>query len=198
VDNDSNTSSGMSFSCEDSIAFVEESETVGFAIVDLEGRWICVNQAYCKILNATWRQIIGTTFQEWTHEKDLAPDLEAAKELAEGRAMSYGIVKTYVQRGSTAKHRREITGLLEVTAVWKDGKCHRYRVKFSPYGQTDQPPTIGAEILKLLPLAVSNWKTIGGVILVVVGSIFGGSELVTRILSVIQQLQDGSGSQSSP
>lgn len=188
----------MQFSCEDSIAFVEESETVGMAIVDLEGRFVCINQAYCKIFNATWRQIVGTTFQEWTHPRDLAVDEAAAKELADGLAMSYGMFKTYIQRGNTEKYKREISGFLEVTAVWKNGKCHKYRVKFSPYGQTELPKTLSVQAQALIPLVAKHWKPLGIGIVTLLASIFGGSELVTKILSAIATVQNGVDSESPP
>lgn len=190
-------SKGTSFSCEDCIAFIEESETVGFAIVDLDGKFLCVNYAYCKILNTTWRDIVGTTFQEWTHPKDLETDQAAAKELADGIAMSYGMFKTYVQRGSTEQRKREISGFLEVSAVWAGGKCHKYRVKFSPYGQTELRKTIWVQLEGLVPFLLANWKMVGIALLTVV-SIFGGSELVTKILSAIATAQNGVESGSSP
>jgi len=192
------SSVGTKFSCEDAIGFVEESQTVGFAIVELNGTFACVNPAYCTILNATWRQIVGTHFQEWTHEKDVAADIAAATELAEGKSMRYGMFKRYIQRGSTEKHPREVAGFLEVEAVWEDSKCHRYRVKFTPYGPMEQSQTTSAMLLReVLPVAVKNWKylAIGSLTLL---SIFGGSELVTKILSAIAQVRGGVDLQSSP
>lgn len=190
-----NDSTGTRFSCEDCTAFVEESQTVGFAIVDLQGVFICVNEAYCKSLNATWRQIVGTNYAEWTHPKDLGPDQAAAKELADGIAMRYGIFKTYIQHGSSEKHPREISGFLEVEAVWESNKCQRYRVRFTPYGQTDLLKTTSARALRdLLTLALKHWKAIAIALLTLV-SIFGGSELVMNILSTVARLKDGIGSE---
>lgn len=192
-----NESVGIKFSCEDSVAFVEESETVGFAIVDLDGKFVCVNAAYCKILNATWRQVIGTHFRDWTHEKDVEADVSAAQELAEGKAMRYGMFKRYIQRGSTEKNPREVAGFLEVEAVWKDDKCHKYRVKFTPYGPMEQSKTSLVVVRELLPIAMKNWRTLAIVALTLL-SIFGGSDLVMKILSAIAAARNGVGSQPSP
>jgi len=190
-------SQGTKFSCEDSIGFVEESQTVGFAIVDLDGMFLCVNPAYCKVLNATWRQIVGTHYKDWTHDSDVAADIAAATELADGKAMRYGMFKRYIQRGSTVKNPREVAGFLEVEAIWKDGKCHRYRVKFTPYGPMEQSRTTSVALIReVLPVAIQNWKylAIAGLTLL---SIFGGSELVTKLLSAIATVRGGLDTQPS-
>lgn len=190
-------SAGIKFSCEDALAFVEESETVGFAILDIDGKFVCVNAAFCRILNATWRQVIGTHFKDWTHEKDAEADLAAAQELAEGKAMRYGMFKRYIQRGSTKKNPREVAGFLEVEAVWKDGTCHRYRKRFTPYGPMEQSRPLLVALRELVPLATKNWRIIAIAFLTVV-SIFGGSDLVMKLLSAIATARNGVGTQPLP
>jgi len=184
-------SRGTEFSCDDALAFVGESKTIGFAIADLECKFRCVNLAYCRILDALPQHIIGTTFMQWTHEDDVAADVESAKQLIAGDSLEYAMAKRYIKRGHTKKIRREVWGLLEVTAVWNQDQCQYYRVKFTPWAETERLSTpLVTYGTKLVGWLIKNWKPVA-IALGILLSIFGGSDALLKVLSAIREAGSG-------
>ncbi len=53
-----------------------ESAAIGMALVDIDGRFLEVNDALCAIVGYTADELIQKTFQEITHPDDLELDLE--------------------------------------------------------------------------------------------------------------------------
>ncbi len=71
---------------------------IGKALVGLDGRWMQVNLALCKLLGYSERELLTVTFQEITYADDLASDEENVRHLLDGRSSSYRIEKRYVRR----------------------------------------------------------------------------------------------------
>ncbi|MBN2047120.1 MAG: PAS domain S-box protein [Anaerolineaceae bacterium] len=79
-----------------------EKAGVGITRVGLDGSWIDVNPKMCQILGYEKKEIIGKTFLDFTHPKDMAFSREKADELIEGKIQSYAIQKRYLHKnGST-------------------------------------------------------------------------------------------------
>jgi diguanylate cyclase (GGDEF)-like protein/PAS domain S-box-containing protein len=89
-------------------AAVKESETkfrlafdfspTGIAIVSLEGRWLQVNQALCKMLGYTPEELLKLDFQTITHPEDLSEDLQYVKLLRDGDIPFYQLEKRYIRK----------------------------------------------------------------------------------------------------
>jgi len=68
---------------------------IGMALVALDGRWLRVNAALCKILGYSAEQLASRTFQELTHPDDLESDLEYAQRALAGELEGYQREKRY-------------------------------------------------------------------------------------------------------
>lgn len=77
---------------------VFESAAIGMALVDLDGRFLQVNQALCQLLGYQHGELVGKTFQEITHQDDLVKDLKLKDELLAGSHDFYQMEKRYFHR----------------------------------------------------------------------------------------------------
>ena len=73
-----------------------DNAPVGIALVDLDGRYMRVNEALCLIYGLTADELMQHTFQELTHPDDLAGDLEQLEALVAGRITSYRLRKRFL------------------------------------------------------------------------------------------------------
>ncbi len=71
------------------------SAPIGMALVDLDGRWLQVNDAICRIIGLTRDELTETTLQAITHPDDASRDVELRQELLDGRIQSYQTEKRY-------------------------------------------------------------------------------------------------------
>jgi PAS domain S-box-containing protein len=71
---------------------------IGMSVIDLEGRWLRVNEAYCRMLGYREEELLDKTFIDLTHPDDVAADLEWSSAAALGAASSYQREKRYVAR----------------------------------------------------------------------------------------------------
>lgn len=72
-----------------------DSAAIGMAIVGLDGHFIQVNPALCKIIGYSQDELQGKTFQEITHPEDLDIDLLLMKRLLSGELDHYQLEKRY-------------------------------------------------------------------------------------------------------
>ncbi len=70
-----------------------ENAAVGIAHVDLEGRYIWVNQKYCGIMGYSAEELHRMTFQDLTDPADLQRSLDHANRLLSGDEPSYAMEK---------------------------------------------------------------------------------------------------------
>ena len=75
-----------------------EYSPLGLALVALDGRWLRVNQALCKIVGYSEAELLARTFQSITQPDDLAPDLQLVARLVAGEINSYCVEKRYVHK----------------------------------------------------------------------------------------------------
>ena len=74
-----------------------ENAAVGIDHVDLEGRFLRINQKFCEILGYTHEEMFTKTWMELTHPADLAADLELYGRLLRGELASYTMEKRFIR-----------------------------------------------------------------------------------------------------
>ena len=73
-----------------------EHSPIGMALVDLDGRWLMVNQALCSLLGHPRERILGSGFLDFTHPEDREPAGQRMAALLDGAIDSYELEKRYV------------------------------------------------------------------------------------------------------
>jgi two-component system, cell cycle sensor histidine kinase and response regulator CckA len=71
---------------------------IGMTLTSLDGRYLRVNGALCRMMGYTEAELLGTTFQAITHPDDLETDLEYVRRLVAGTITHYDMEKRYVRR----------------------------------------------------------------------------------------------------
>jgi diguanylate cyclase (GGDEF)-like protein/PAS domain S-box-containing protein len=103
---------------EEQFRTIFEHAAEGIAQVGLDGKWLRVNQALCRIVGYTRQELLHRTFQEMTHPDDLDKDLVQFGRLLAGEISSYSIEKRYIR-----KNRTRVWADLTVSLVRdRDGK----------------------------------------------------------------------------
>ncbi len=75
-----------------------EQAAVGVAHVSLDGRFLRVNQRFCRMLGYTPEELEGRRFQELTHPDDVKEQLRLIETLKSGEATSAALDKRYIRR----------------------------------------------------------------------------------------------------
>lgn len=68
------------------------------ALVDLDGRFMKVNQSLCEMTGYSESELLATTFHAITHPDDLAADVTLAKRLLAGEIRFYQLEKRYIHK----------------------------------------------------------------------------------------------------
>jgi diguanylate cyclase (GGDEF)-like protein/PAS domain S-box-containing protein len=71
---------------------------VGKALVSIEGRFMQVNDALCKLLGYSAEELVQKTFQEITYPEDLEVDLKYMRDLIDGKRQYYRMEKRYIHK----------------------------------------------------------------------------------------------------
>ncbi len=74
-----------------------EKAPIGMALVGLDGRFLRVNQALCRITGYDQDELTTMCFQDITHREDLDAGVEYAKRLMAGEIRDYQIEKRYLK-----------------------------------------------------------------------------------------------------
>jgi diguanylate cyclase (GGDEF)-like protein/PAS domain S-box-containing protein len=88
---------------------------IGMALIGLDGHWLKVNAALCRITGWSEAELIRRPFQEITHPDDVETDAGLIALLVAGDIPGYQFEKRYITRGGS-----EIWALLSVSLV-RDG-----------------------------------------------------------------------------
>src|SRR4051812_11797635 len=83
---------------------------IGMALVDLEGRWLKVNDALCRTFGYAREELLALDFQTITHPADRDTDPGLVKQLLDGVIETYELEKRYLRQGG-----RVVWGVLSVT-----------------------------------------------------------------------------------
>ncbi|WP_271196169.1 PAS domain S-box protein [Pseudomonas turukhanskensis] len=84
----------------------------GMAMVGLDGRWLEVNDALCRMLGYNREELLQLDFQHITHPDDLEADLQLLQRLLNGEISDYQLEKRYLD-----KQGRVLWILLSVSLV---------------------------------------------------------------------------------
>jgi PAS domain S-box-containing protein len=71
---------------------------IGIALVSLEGHWLQVNPALCRILGYSEAELLATTFQALTHPEDLAANRINLQRALAGEISHYEMDKRYIHK----------------------------------------------------------------------------------------------------
>jgi PAS domain S-box-containing protein len=71
---------------------------IGIALLSLEGHWLQVNAALCRILGYSETELLSTTFQALTHPDDLEPNREYVRRALAGEISHYEMDKRYLHK----------------------------------------------------------------------------------------------------
>ena len=71
---------------------------IGMTLTSLDGRYLLVNEALCRMIGYSEAELLATTFQAITHPDDLETDLEYVRRLVAGEITHYHMEKRYVRR----------------------------------------------------------------------------------------------------
>ena len=66
---------------------------IGMALVDMDGRWLQVNNALCRITGHAERELKAKTLRSLTHPDDIDLDVSLLRQLLDGRIPSYQVEK---------------------------------------------------------------------------------------------------------
>ena len=76
-----------------------DNAPVGIALVGLDGQFLRVNAALCRMLGHPEERLLDLDFQQLTHPDDLGTDLKFLEQLVAGEAPSYRMRKRYRHAG---------------------------------------------------------------------------------------------------
>lgn len=91
--------------------------SIGMALVDIQGRWINVNQSICDMFGYTREEMLQRTFMDMTHPDDIAADLDYVKQLLNHQIDNYRMEKRFYRKDGSV-----IWTLLSASLVWKDNQ----------------------------------------------------------------------------
>lgn len=94
-----------------------EQSLTGVAIVDEHGKFLYVNQTFCRLLHYTEYELQTKTFQDITVAEDVTADTQMKRAILEGDIENYDMNKTYI-----TKTRQFLPVLLRVTGIRTSGK----------------------------------------------------------------------------
>ncbi|MGK7295983.1 MAG: PAS domain S-box protein [Candidatus Wenzhouxiangella sp. M2_3B_020] len=73
-----------------------EHSAAGIALLSVEGRWLEVNPAFCRLVGYERDALLGRSFVELTHADDVGRSVDKLQELLRGGIRSFGFDKRYV------------------------------------------------------------------------------------------------------
>ncbi|HJT67974.1 MAG TPA: diguanylate cyclase [Pyrinomonadaceae bacterium] len=73
-----------------------DNAAIGMAVVSVDGSWLQVNEALCKLLGYSEQELRATSFQRLTHPDDLRPVMSQIQRVIEGYIQSHEQEKRYI------------------------------------------------------------------------------------------------------
>jgi PAS domain S-box-containing protein len=95
--------------------------SIGMALLTLEGKWIKVNDALCRMVGYTEQELLKMSFHEITPDEDLIEELWLLDKLLSGEKQSYELEKRYIHKEG---HIVWITRTVSVVKDQKNNPLH--------------------------------------------------------------------------
>jgi PAS domain S-box-containing protein len=89
-----------------------DDSPIGMDVVDVQGRFVRVNAAYCRMLGYTFERLRGMHIRDVTHPEDLPRDEESMREFLNGQRRTYQTEKRYIRSNGEI-----VWALLNVTMI---------------------------------------------------------------------------------
>jgi len=86
---------------------------IGIKLIDLEGRFLDVNQRACDIVGYTKKELLKIQFHDITHTEDLNRELEFIKQLLHGEISFYEIQKRFIHKDGSIVWVNLFTALIK-------------------------------------------------------------------------------------
>lgn len=103
-----------------------EQAGIGIAVVDVEtGRFLAINDHFCKILGYSEIELKEKSFKEITYFKDLDEDLIQVRKINSGQIDNYSVEKRYIN-----KEGNVVWASLTATPLWNEDKKHIGNIAF--------------------------------------------------------------------
>lgn len=78
-----------------------EYSALGMSLMDITGKWIRINESFCRILGYTNKELMSRTLDEVTHPEDRDKDRPLVKEVLNGAQKSYHLEKRFLHKNGT-------------------------------------------------------------------------------------------------
>lgn len=75
-----------------------EYSALGMSLMDISGKWIRVNESFCRILGYTNRELMSLSLRELSHPDDREKDAQMMGEVLEGKKKSFQLEKRYLHK----------------------------------------------------------------------------------------------------
>ncbi|OUL32845.1 PAS domain S-box protein [Nostoc sp. 106C] len=75
-----------------------EASTIGVSLIDINGKFVQANKAYCEMLGYSEQELYQLTFADITHPEDVEADVSCAQQIFKGEIPSYQIEKRYITK----------------------------------------------------------------------------------------------------
>ncbi|MBA2722058.1 MAG: PAS domain S-box protein, partial [Methylibium sp.] len=86
---------------EERLAAVFNSTAVGVALIGLDGRFVQVNDSFCRITGYSREELAATDRGALTHPDDRARSLASMEALTAGQVANFDIEKRYIRKDGT-------------------------------------------------------------------------------------------------
>jgi len=80
------------------LASAFDGAPIGMSVIDLEGRWLRVNDAYCRMFGYERSELLDLSFRELTHPEDLGDYTDLLRRAASGESVTAARLRRYLAR----------------------------------------------------------------------------------------------------
>ena len=164
-----------------------DSAEIGLALVDKNGKFMRVNPKFCAMLEYTEGELLDRTFHSITHPDDLMADIEAAREVSDGKKDNYLMFKRYIPKTGDCI----IWAKLHVEPIkQQDGSFLYFLSQTSDFAiqervlpkQIESKEITAMDIVKFL---LKRWKAVVAIVSMLISLIYGASVFYNRLNEVI-------------
>lgn len=123
-----------------------EFASTGMALVDLDGRWVKVNPAFCNLLGYSEEKLLQMDFRAVTHPDDLKYSLAALQEFTEGTRTTLHAERRYIRSSG-----RVIWVLTDVSVAYNpDGTKKGYIAQFQDITERKEMERMKSEFVSVV------------------------------------------------